>query len=119
MPIETPWRETLASSARVTNGVVIPRVVDIDLFHRREIRHRAGAVRAVVRVPQADRDAPVTNFSRPSVRLGTRPAALHRLPDTKVSRCAARLTGRAPRRMKQVNISDPWYKGDALCRGFT
>ena len=62
MPIETPWRETLASSARVTNGVVIPRVVDIDLFHRREIRHRAGAVRAVVRVPQADRDAPGDEF---------------------------------------------------------
>jgi hypothetical protein len=66
---------------------------------------------------------PVTNFSRPSVRLGTRPAApacakpelrfgegrLHRLPDTRVSRCAARLTGRAPRRMKQVTINDPWY----------
>jgi hypothetical protein len=53
---------------------------------------------------------PVADFSRPSVRLGTRPAALRRLPDTRVSRGAARLTGRAPRRMKQVNISDPWYK---------
>jgi hypothetical protein len=31
---------------------------------------------------------PVTNFSRPSVRL----------------------TGRAPRRMKQFNIGDPWYQ---------
>ena len=40
----------------------MPRVVDIDLFHRREIRHRAGAVRAVVRVPQADRDAPCDEF---------------------------------------------------------
>jgi hypothetical protein len=52
---------------------------------------------------------PVANFSRPSVRLGTRSAALLRLPDTQVSRCAVRLTDRAPRRIKQVTISDPWY----------
>ncbi len=37
--------------------LLIPRDVDIDLFHRREIRHRVGAVRAVVRVPQGARDA--------------------------------------------------------------
>ncbi len=42
--------------------MLIPRDVDIDLFHRREIRHRVGAVRAVVRVPIADRDAPGDEF---------------------------------------------------------
>ncbi len=43
------------------NGL-ISRDVDIDLFHRREIRHRVGAVRAVVRVPQGGRDAPGGEF---------------------------------------------------------
>ncbi len=42
--------------------VLIPRVVDINQFHRREIPHRVGAVRAVVRVPQGGRDAPGDEF---------------------------------------------------------
>ena len=42
--------------------MLILRDVDIDLFHRREIGHRVGAVRAVVRVPQGARDAPGDEF---------------------------------------------------------
>ena len=49
-------------SHRAVMAVIIPSVADIDLFHRRKIRHRVGAVRAVVRVPQADRDAPGGEF---------------------------------------------------------
>ncbi len=88
---------------------LIPRVVDIDLFHRREIRHRVEAVRAGVRVPQAGRDAPGDEFLPAFGAYGhttRRVAPLARYP---VSRRTARLTGRAPKHMKQVNISDPWY----------
>ncbi len=53
---------------------------------------------------------PVKNFSRPAVLPRARPAALRRLPDTLESRHAVLLAGHAPRRMKQVNISDPWYE---------
>ncbi len=38
------------------NSRLIPRVIDSDLFHRREIHHRAGAVRA----PNSDSGVPDT-----------------------------------------------------------
>ncbi len=63
----------------------------------------------MVRVPQADSDTPGGQFLPAfgaSEHATGRVAPFARYP---VSRCAARLTGRAPRRMKQVTISDPWY----------
>ncbi len=89
---------------------LIPRVVDIDLFHRREIGHRVGAVRAVVRVPQAGRDAPGDQFlpafgASEHVTRCVAPLARYA-----VSRRTARLTGHALKHMKQVTISDPWYE---------
>ncbi len=89
--------------------LLIPRDVDSDLFHRREIRHRVGAVRAVVCVPQVDRDAPGAEFIPAfgaSERATRRVAPLARYP---VSRRTALLVGHAVRHMKQVTISDPWY----------
>ncbi len=91
--------------------MLILRDVDIDLFHRREIGHRVGAVRAVVRVPQADCDAPGDGFL-PAYGVSeraTRPRCAA-CPIRLVSRRTVRLTGHALRHMKQVNISDPWYK---------
>ncbi len=61
---------------------LIPRVVDIDLFHRREIRHRVGAVRAVVRVPQGGSDTPDDEFL-PAIGTHERTTRrVRRLPDT-------------------------------------
>ncbi len=57
-PAETKGSEELDQRT----GLRQPRVADSDLFHRKEIRHRVGAVRAVVRVPQAGRDAPGDEF---------------------------------------------------------
>ncbi len=104
LPAETKGSEELDQRT----GIRQPRVADIDLFHRRESRHRVGAVRAVVRVPQAERDAPGDEFLPAfgaTQRATRRVAPLARYT---VSRRTARLTGHALRRMKQVNISDPW-----------
>ncbi len=60
--IELVARLEKLDTVRDLTAQLIPRVVDIDLFHRREIRHRVGAVRAVERVPQAGRDAPGDEF---------------------------------------------------------
>ena len=75
--------------------LLIPRVVDSDLFHRREIRHRAGAVRAVVGVPQGGRDAPgdefLSAFGAPS-RATRRVAPLARYGLYRVARRFWRVT---------------------------
>ncbi len=63
----------------------------------------------MVRVPQADRDALGGQFLPACGAPEHATCRVAPLARYTVSRCAARLTGRALRRMKQVNISDPWY----------
>ncbi len=81
------WRNTALF------GGLIPTALDRDLFRRREIHHRAGAVRAPklrwgggCSAPQAGRPGhemgpPVVNLFRPPVTVGERACASRRLPD--------------------------------------
>ncbi len=61
---------------------IIPKVLDIDPFHRSDFCRQSGARCAVVRALQATRDAAGGN-KRPARRVGpiSPPGTLRRLPD--------------------------------------
>ncbi len=74
-------------SGRITgilnaNRGIIPKVLNIDPFHRGYFRRQSGVRCAAVRAPQATRDA-AGDQKRPALRVGHigPPGALRRLPD--------------------------------------